>query len=64
MLLTYNASVNKADSYDCTPLYEAALGGYIKVVKILLTNNATVNKADKDPKCLKTCFKPFQCLLG
>ena len=44
-LLTVGADVNKADTYEITPLYSAVFHGYELIVKQLLSAKADVNKA-------------------
>lgn len=45
---------------DCTPLMEAASGGYVDIVKLLIAHGADVNAQSSAGKCL--VIKGFICL--
>ena len=63
MLLAMKANVeDRGSKGDCTPLMEAASGGFVDIVRLLLHHNANVNAQsssgmfliDASPVCIKS----------
>ena len=52
MLLANSANVNRRDDDKATPLYFAAVGGFVDVARLLLDYGADINARDKAKDCL------------